>query len=577
MPIPNVADEAVFKEWDDRVAIATTTAASLDAAQASGNITKTQSMAMSNDPLSQEIRVNTPRSDEERLEQHELMDNVPSTLHDLPLLGGHTPRSDEGRLQQEKLTDIVTTLSQKAEGLESDLKKTNKLYTPDFKKLINRVKSLEDELKFQKSESKRRRLTLVTSEDEEDLVAEDPSKQGRSLIDEMDLDAGISLVSLHVEVQGRSVQKGSTQSESHSHVYENKSFKQNSSLDNENRCLKKSITELSKQAADVKEEMTKRCAQYEKDFAKLEAHFISLKSKLQNQSLTSMQKGHVLNEQSDDVTIKFDFDKLDMKNIELEHVVASLQKNEHLKLTYQNLFDSIKRLRVQKKSSNVSQNEEENLKPRLSEFADKKFDKVFQKIESMKKKKFDSRISNDFLQKYLYDSNPLNVESKSGEKNIIFRNETSSFEIMIKELEMTLAQQTKNFKDAKIQDSKAEKDQFLDCKIQDSKAKKDQFLKQIASLESKLASQDLLSIKKEYSDLRTSYNALKEKFDSLNWDKGKSPVLNFPKPTASVSKKIYKGESFKSFPKRVSYFTTYSLQKDRKFSKKPQAFETPTP
>ncbi|GJY83684.1 hypothetical protein Tco_0497060 [Tanacetum coccineum] len=40
-PIPNVPDEAVYEEWDDRVERATTTAASLDAAQASGNITKT--------------------------------------------------------------------------------------------------------------------------------------------------------------------------------------------------------------------------------------------------------------------------------------------------------------------------------------------------------------------------------------------------------------------------------------------------------------------------------------------------------------------------------------------------------
>ncbi|GKA86474.1 hypothetical protein Tco_0808185 [Tanacetum coccineum] len=73
------------------------------------------------------------------------MDNVPSTPHDSPLLGGHTPGSDKGRLQQDQLTDIVTSLSQKG---------------------------LEDELKFQKSKSKRRRLILVTSEDEEDLVAE---------------------------------------------------------------------------------------------------------------------------------------------------------------------------------------------------------------------------------------------------------------------------------------------------------------------------------------------------------------------------------------------------------------------
>ncbi|GJX09911.1 hypothetical protein Tco_0199770 [Tanacetum coccineum] len=55
VPIPNVANEVVFKEWDDRVVRATTTAASLDAAQASGNISKTQSTTMYNDPLSQEI------------------------------------------------------------------------------------------------------------------------------------------------------------------------------------------------------------------------------------------------------------------------------------------------------------------------------------------------------------------------------------------------------------------------------------------------------------------------------------------------------------------------------------------
>ncbi|GKB57153.1 probable inactive receptor kinase, partial [Tanacetum coccineum] len=121
------------------------------------------------------LGVNIPGSDEERLEQHELMDNVPSNPHDSPLLG---------------------------EGLESHLKKTKKLYATAFKKLINRVKSLEDELKFQKSKSKRRRLTLVTFEDEGDLVTEDPSKLGRILIEEMDLDAGISFVSPHVEVQG---------------------------------------------------------------------------------------------------------------------------------------------------------------------------------------------------------------------------------------------------------------------------------------------------------------------------------------------------------------------------------------
>ncbi|GKB85406.1 hypothetical protein Tco_0957678 [Tanacetum coccineum] len=149
---------------------------------------------------------------------------------------------------------------------------------------------------------------------------------------------------------------------------------------------------------------------------------------------------------------------------------------------------------------------------------------------------FDSRISSDFLQKSLYDSDPASVELESGEKKILFGNETSSFETKIKELEMTLAQQTKDFEDAKVDFSK-KTDKFetyfeklentrvvlerhLDHNIQDSKAKKEQFLKQIASLESKLASQDLISNQKEYNELRISYNGLKAKFDVLNREKG---------------------------------------------------------
>ncbi|GJT41229.1 hypothetical protein Tco_0941094 [Tanacetum coccineum] len=194
---------------------------------------------------------------------------------------------------------------------------------------------------------------------------------------------------------------------------------------------------------------------YEKDFAKLEAHCVSPEPKSPNKSSTSVQNDQVLSNKSDETKIKFDTEDLETINIELEYSVSSLLiENEHLKTIYKNPFDLIKRSQVQTKSLNVSQNEAENLKSQLFEFADKKFDKVFQKIESMKKKKFDSQISNDFLQKSLYDSDPSNVESESGEKKILFGNETSSFETKIKELEMTLAQQTKDFEDAKVDFSK---------------------------------------------------------------------------------------------------------------------------
>ncbi|GJS18988.1 hypothetical protein Tco_0413460 [Tanacetum coccineum] len=54
-PIPNVVDEAVYEEWDDKAERATTTATSLYVEQASGTINRTQSTAKPNVPLPQKI------------------------------------------------------------------------------------------------------------------------------------------------------------------------------------------------------------------------------------------------------------------------------------------------------------------------------------------------------------------------------------------------------------------------------------------------------------------------------------------------------------------------------------------
>ncbi|GKE20920.1 hypothetical protein Tco_1432432, partial [Tanacetum coccineum] len=50
-PIQLVADETVYKEWEDRMERAATTAFSLEAEQDSGNIKRTQSMATLNESL----------------------------------------------------------------------------------------------------------------------------------------------------------------------------------------------------------------------------------------------------------------------------------------------------------------------------------------------------------------------------------------------------------------------------------------------------------------------------------------------------------------------------------------------
>ncbi|GJT13287.1 putative ribonuclease H-like domain-containing protein [Tanacetum coccineum] len=174
VPIPNVADEAVFKEWDDRVVRATTTAASLDAAHASGNISKTQSTAMSNDPLSQEIdsRGNTPGSDEERIKQDDLMDFVPPTPHDSPLSGGHTLRSDEGRPNINELMAICTNLSNRVLVLEQS-KTTQDLV---IRKLKKKVRKLEKKLR---ERTPRMKLFKIGTSKRKSLDEEYVSKQGR--------------------------------------------------------------------------------------------------------------------------------------------------------------------------------------------------------------------------------------------------------------------------------------------------------------------------------------------------------------------------------------------------------------
>ncbi|GJR22960.1 hypothetical protein Tco_0971487 [Tanacetum coccineum] len=94
----------------------------------------------------------------------------------------------------------------------------------------------------------------------------------------------------------------------------------------------------------------------------------------------SIQRSMVETTQYNEVKDKFDFDEIETKNIELEHEVASLLKeNEHLKLMYKNLFDSIKKSRVQTQSSKVTHKQEENLRSKLSEFA---FDHILGKDDS---------------------------------------------------------------------------------------------------------------------------------------------------------------------------------------------------
>nr|GEZ83683.1 hypothetical protein [Tanacetum cinerariifolium] len=116
------------------------------------------------------------------------IDKTPSMAHDSPLLRVNTLRSDEGSMTLNELTILCTKLSQKVESLEADLKQTKKVYGAAYTKLIMMVKKLKKPVK---SIQVRRRSKIVVSDDEE---LEYPSKQGRSMIEEIDQDAEVHLV-----------------------------------------------------------------------------------------------------------------------------------------------------------------------------------------------------------------------------------------------------------------------------------------------------------------------------------------------------------------------------------------------
>ncbi|GKA69208.1 hypothetical protein Tco_0775272, partial [Tanacetum coccineum] len=143
-----------------------------------------------------------------------------------------------------------------------------------------------------------------------------------------------------------------------------------------------------------------------------------------------------------------------------------------------------------------------------------------------------------------FESKVIHLEKIIGQKskdfddvNLELSNKTAKFEAYFEKLEKTKVVLERQLA-RKVDDSKAEKDRFLKeinhlrTQLENLKGKRvetkfdnssilgkppllnnerDQLLKQIASLESKLASQDIHSCQKEYHELRTSYNALKVK------------------------------------------------------------------
>ncbi|GKB47392.1 hypothetical protein Tco_0898145 [Tanacetum coccineum] len=124
-----VDDEVVHEERGDTVERVATTAASLDAEQDSGNINRTQSTAIHNVPFPQGIGSGgSPRCQEamgDTIAQTR-SERVSTPSYDSPLLGVNTPGSDEERIELKELMDMYTKLSDKVLDLENPRAESSK-------------------------------------------------------------------------------------------------------------------------------------------------------------------------------------------------------------------------------------------------------------------------------------------------------------------------------------------------------------------------------------------------------------------------------------------------------------------
>ncbi|GJR14817.1 reverse transcriptase domain-containing protein [Tanacetum coccineum] len=179
----NVADEAVNKEMDDNLVKDATTATGFEEEQDRGNIDKTQSKAIPNEPSSLGTSSGGgPRRQEtmgDTIAQTS-SENVSKLSNDSLLAGVNTPQSDEDRLKLQELMELCTNLQNRVINLEN----TKTAQAQEITSLKLRIG----------------RSARVISSDEASLGdQEDASKQGRK-INDIDKNAEITLVD---ETQGR--------------------------------------------------------------------------------------------------------------------------------------------------------------------------------------------------------------------------------------------------------------------------------------------------------------------------------------------------------------------------------------
>nr|GEU42381.1 retrovirus-related Pol polyprotein from transposon TNT 1-94 [Tanacetum cinerariifolium] len=204
----HVADEAVYKDFDDRLMRASTTASSLEAEQDSGNIDKTQSKATPNESSSLGTTLGGGPKFQDNMGDtiaQTRFENVSKLSNDSLLVRGNALQSDEDRMKLIELLELCTNLQTRV----LDLEKTKTTQAPEITSLKRRVKKLKKKQRSRTHKLKilykvgltarvdsskdEQSLARVDSSKDEQSLGEDASKQGRK-INDIDADEDITLV-----------------------------------------------------------------------------------------------------------------------------------------------------------------------------------------------------------------------------------------------------------------------------------------------------------------------------------------------------------------------------------------------
>nr|GEY15053.1 hypothetical protein [Tanacetum cinerariifolium] len=202
VPTETVTDEAVNEEMYDSLEKATTSATSLDAERDRGNISKTQSKATPNELSSPGTSSGGGPKRQDTMGDtiaQTRSENVSNLSNDLPLLRVNTLRSEEDRLKLKELMKLCTKLSDMVLNLET----TKIAQAKKIANLKKRVKRLERKRKSRSHGLKRLykvglSARVESSADEESLGKEDASKQGR--ISDIDINE-ITLAKALIEIK----------------------------------------------------------------------------------------------------------------------------------------------------------------------------------------------------------------------------------------------------------------------------------------------------------------------------------------------------------------------------------------